>query len=266
MKRIIIIVVALLTVISGFSSCLRPVKPADNDSVSTARNTTESTDSVSNEIPEKNPLEGIVFDYRTLEDYASFVTYNREFDLVYGAVDGFSNGMFDDKYMASVDDFIKKYEKNGYWTRKDRLPLMYYLIREIEISREEFVQSNEQLKSLKLADTSFLINVYTDYEIEYLFGDYDNETVMRHLKAPTAFYYEGRLYTIYDLGKLDDSILKAMSENGGLNAYLDFMAEFNSACREYCESKYADSYYLPQYVSGYNQVDEVINGLIARLK
>ncbi len=216
--------------------------------------------------PSENIFDGIVYEFRSIEDYGASVTNNRDFDLIYGAVDGFSSGFFADEYKPVFTECLEKYSKSPEYQGNDRLPVIYNLIRDIGISKEEFVRSNETMKALKLSDMSLGIYVYTDQEIEYLFGNYDRETVIRHLKAPTAFYYEGRLYTVYDLEKLDDSILKAMSENGGLNAYLDFMAEFNSACREYCESKYADSYYLPQYVSGYNQVDEVINGLIARFK
>ena len=253
-----------LTVISGFASCLGPNKPADTDDNNTKESTVDSSGSESKKIPDGSPLDGIVYEFRNIEDYGAFVTNNRDFDLIYGAPDGFSSGFFADKDQSVLTECLEKYSKSPEYQGNDRLPVMYNLIRDIGMSREEFVRSNEKMKTLKLSDMSLGIYVYTDQEIEYLFGDYDKETVMRHLKAPTAFYSDGRLYTIYDLDGLDDLEQKSVAETGNIDEYLIFMKKFVAASKDYYAAKHADSYYLPQVMSGYDRTIDIIDSLCTR--
>ena len=116
------------------------------------------------------------------------------------------------------------------------LPTAYYLIRDMELKaqRDEFYQLNDFRKYPigQEIGTYFLL----DFQFELLFGDYEEQTLMRELKLPTVFYFEGRLYTIGDLKASDEALIEKMAQNEVFKEYLLFLRKtraFNMARNEY---------------------------------
>ncbi len=103
-------------------------------------------------------------------------------------------------------------ENNKYFYN-EQLPSLYLMIKELGITKEEFVRVNDQL---------------SDKQIEVLFSDKKNETIQSELKLDTAFLYKGRLYNVYELSALESSQLKEMADEGELIEYLNVLESLSA--------------------------------------
>ncbi len=89
----------------------------------------------------------------------------------------------------------------------EQLPPLYLMIKELAVSKEDFV---------KVADD------ISEEQIEWLFAT-DEAAVMKHLKADWVFYYEGRLYNVFELAELDKDLIIELRECGALNEFIAYM-------------------------------------------
>ena len=96
--------------------------------------------------------------------------------------------------------------KNNASFYNEQLPPLYLMIKELAISKEDFV---------KVADD------ISEEQIEWLFAT-DEVAVMKHLKADWAFYHEGRLYNIFELAELDKNLIIELRECGALNGIIAY--------------------------------------------
>lgn len=99
-------------------------------------------------------------------------------------------------------------EDGSYQT--DQLPPLYLVIRELNISKEDFIRARDKY------DPAY----YTDEQIEWLFSDADIQTVQAALKRDTTLVYNGRLYNPNELLRLEDSLLRKMANTKEMTAYL----------------------------------------------
>ena len=120
--------------------------------------------------------------------------------------------------IVSVEEVLTAAEKlrveNAYYDN-GQLPSLYLVIRELNIGKEEFIRVNDRNKKYPAVEP-----VYTDEQIDWLFSDADIQTVQAALKLDTALLYNGRLYTVYELLALEDSLLREMAGSEEMNAYL----------------------------------------------
>ena len=101
----------------------------------------------------------------------------------------------------------EKLLKNNANFYNEQLPPLYLMIKELAISREDFVKISEDI---------------SEEQIEWLFAT-DEAVVMKHLKADWAFYHEGRLYNIFELAELDKDLIIELRECGALNEFIAYM-------------------------------------------
>ena len=109
-----------------------------------------------------------------------------------------------DKIYAAEQNLLKN-NANFY---NEQLPPLYLMIKELGVTKEEFIRVNDQLN---------------DEQIEVLFSNKKNETIQRELKLDTAFFYKGRLYNIYELSALEPIQLKEMVDEGNMIDYLNVL-------------------------------------------
>ncbi|MBQ7968941.1 MAG: hypothetical protein IJ292_03880 [Clostridia bacterium] len=120
---------------------------------------------------------------------------------------------------------VKNYYDNNYLNKTSAeelnyLPTAYYLIRDLNLKdrKEEFRQENEF--RMITDDNGIILNFLDLKEFEYLFGDYDEETLKKELKYPTVFYFEGKLYDLEDLQDADSALLDKMVAGTEFKDYL----------------------------------------------
>ena len=58
---------------------------------------------------------------------------------------------------------------------------------------------------------------------------------MKYLKAESAFYYDGRLYSLYDIRKLPEETLKEMDQNSRLTEFLESTVKYIKEYTVYCD-------------------------------
>ena len=118
--------------------------------------------------------------------------------------------LYDLSKIVSWDEIYAAEErllKNNANFYNEQLPPLYLMIKELAISKEDFV---------KVADD------ISEEQIEWLFAT-DEAVVMKHLKADWAFYHEGRLYNIFELAELDKDLIIELRECGDLNEFIAYM-------------------------------------------
>lgn len=108
--------------------------------------------------------------------------------------------------------------ENEYF-QTDQLPSLYLVIRELNISKEEFVRVNEKIKKTN-EELHTEQDVYTNEQIEWLFSDADVQTIQAAFKLDTALLYNGRLYNPYELLALKDPFLRELANTEEMTAYL----------------------------------------------
>ena len=117
----------------------------------------------------------------------------------------------------------------------DQLPAIYQAIKGLGIEREEFERANtDQIAYNKTFGTRQ--SVYTDKQIEIMFGETDENVIKKELKSDSTFYYGGRVYTVFELSEVDDALLRDMAEKGNLTKYLDVVEKVAGQQAEWIES------------------------------
>ncbi|MBQ7968588.1 MAG: hypothetical protein IJ292_02070 [Clostridia bacterium] len=119
---------------------------------------------------------------------------------------------------------VREYYYNNYLYKTSAeelnyLPTAYYLIRDLNLKArtEEFRQENEY----RITTTDDMTRFFLDLKhFEYLFGNYDEETLKKELKYPTVFYFEGKLYDLEDLQDADSALLDKMGAGTEFKDYL----------------------------------------------
>ena len=242
----------------SFTGCLKPIAPGDafSETVSVAPIMTdvpETTDPIT-ETTEDNATEPV-----TTEETEPFVTTEEieEQPIVAGKwVEREGYGMYDEGYYRILEIYPTVYSQwdvGDCWylvrihgqdlcNETDRnliekirlnpklrnLPRLYLLIRELETTREDFIKQNIYYKE-KNIEISGDYSTYTDDQIEYLFGDYGIDETIGHLKAPWAYYYRGRLYTIFNIFQIEnEKLIAEMYSKGNLEEYIQNMKKLLS--------------------------------------
>ncbi len=100
----------------------------------------------------------------------------------------------------------------------DQLPAIYQAIKGLDIGRDEFTRVNAEWIAFN-EEHGTEQSTYTDEQIEYMFGVYDENEIKQKLKKVTTYYYNGRVYTVYELMKADADLFNEMIESGGLEEF-----------------------------------------------
>ncbi|MCM1329710.1 MAG: IseA DL-endopeptidase inhibitor family protein [Ruminococcus sp.] len=151
----------------------------------------------------------------------------------------YTNAMFDRKYIDEVYDIymaseIVGRERSDDWVNSVFLaqspdeqedpPPLYQMIRDLDISEEDFRKKNEEYRDFP--------NMYFSEEI--IRGLYSEEDEMKRLLVnPCALYYEGEIY-FYD-GLAKDPYLAANIPGEVIDGYFDFLED---VCEAAGDKKY----------------------------
>ncbi len=135
------------------------------------------------------------------------------------------------------------------YEEQEQLPYMYQAVKWLNISREDFVRVNEEHKKFNAEHSPAVKEVYTDEQIEYMFGDYDENEIKQKLKKITTYYYNGRVYTVYELVFVDDALFNEMIEKGGLEDYSVLVEKYANGDLHYV-------YMLQKRIRGEDITDE----------
>ncbi|MBQ6043071.1 MAG: hypothetical protein IJL41_02890 [Clostridia bacterium] len=117
-----------------------------------------------------------------------------------------------------IDEWVESVYLKQTEDEMDQLPAIYQAIKGLDIGRDEFTRVNAEWIAFN-EEHGTGQSTYTDEQIEYMFGDYDENEIKQKLKQVTTYYYEGRLYTAYELVCVDDALFNEMIEKGGLEDY-----------------------------------------------
>lgn len=123
----------------------------------------------------------------------------------------------------------------------DQLPPLYMMIHELNIQKEDFVRVTG--------------GEFTDEEIDWLFTDADVQTIQKAFKLDTALLYNGKLYNLYELLRLEDPLLRELAGTEEMNAYL---ADLNT-CLEDLERD-------PSFRWEWERLSDLANQLKAKLE
>lgn len=219
MKKIAFLVLAILLCGIVLSSCAQKAIPQSESQEVTADNSAnEDPVNVKNDVIEGEPGHEI-----TKESEAGGQgtgSGSEDFERYY------PDELFDSYILSKIVTWDEIYaaedallSENAYFYN-EQLPPLYLMIRQLQISKEDFVRVNTETKEIN-AERNSEQDVYSDAQIELLFGNHDIETIQSTLKLDTAFLYGGKLYTIYELSALDASQLKEMASKGDLDQYLN---------------------------------------------
>ena len=130
--------------------------------------------------------------------------------------------------LDAAEESLRGEKKRTYsWWYNRELPPLYWMIRELNISKEEFLRTADR-------------DEYPAYIVDVLFGE-DQDAIRSGLKFDNVFLYDGRLYTISDLRSLGSWKLKEMAENSDV---LDFLYKYKL--------------YYPNFDPVYNSLDKLI--------
>ncbi len=192
MKKIIVLIsiLSLIVLLVGCNS----IKPSTDDTSPTSPETNEPaieqpSDSNSNETDSSTDNEN---NDTTEETTAGAVDAGDELYSPYSYyVDGVvrRKGTFSENYgnyMSTFDEMEGKWEYN-------RPAVMYHLVREMNLTREDL-----EVYYTALGYENVPENIYEGLLAETL------EESMQLLKTEYAFYNNGKLYTVYDVYKLDN--------------------------------------------------------------
>lgn len=134
--------------------------------------------------------------------------YQGNFEVVSGVFVRFvdDNGIVTreeiDAYLRTLDNENKN-DGTAYKRYDEKLPWIYCIIKHFNITKEEYLEYREY--AIENGKYYIGANVFTDRQIEIVFGNYDKETVMRELKSDLALYHDGKIYTYEKLKNLNRS-------------------------------------------------------------
>ena len=134
----------------------------------------------------------------------------------------------------ALEEYYEKTEKvDAKLAYRERLPSVYRFIRHFNISKADYLKYREYAIDMGKKTDIILGGLYTDKEIEILFGDYSKEVVMRECMNPTSYYYDGKLYFFAGLSWLDEQTLKTLLEQEDFNLWLYDMRKLGPVCGIY---------------------------------
>ncbi len=126
-----------------------------------------------------------------------------------------------------MDEFLDKIDKenkdNNIYTRPyvDYLPYAYRLIKNFNITKDDYLEYREQEIAFAKETGYGFDNVFTDRQIEIIFGNYSDEIVMQEFKNEFSYYHDGKLYHISGLIRYaDDETLKELLKEDGFKLWL----------------------------------------------
>ena len=270
----IICFVLILASAAALAGCLSPITKSGEDpgtasEIATTDMLTETnavTDPVTaeetelpvttEEIIEDQPI--VVGEWMWREGYGY---YDEGYHIPFGIYEN----VYFDKYniigLLYGQEMPQKAQQQAWEQMKDNpevrnLPYIYLAVKNLGTDKSEFIKCNENIRKLNeeyLANNDGIYDyVYTDDEIEYLFGDYSIDETIEHLKAPWAYYYRGRLYTIFNIFQIENEMLiKEMYAKGNLAEYIGVMKNLLSGGIED---------YIPDYAAGDDE-DIILNVL-----
>ena len=251
----VILLIALTTIVS-FSGCLRPITPGNassetvsvapvltdvpettdpitetSENVATEPVTTDETEpAVTTEEIEEQPI--IAGDWMWREGYGMFDEGYHVPLEIYSNV--YSPSSIADLYIiysiydqqdlpSNEQQYAREQKENNPEIRN--LPNLYLIIKHLDVDKSEFIKWNNYNKKLNEEEGCDQAT-YTDDQIEYLFGDYGIDETIEHLKAPWAYYYRGRLYTIFNIFQIEnEKLIAEMYSKGNLEEYIQNMKE-----------------------------------------
>lgn len=213
MKRII--VVFLITLICGMAltACLQqPTEPFNNnDIVAGIINNTSSKE------------ESVEQNLQITEENSTQYSSDDNADALGGGPEAFQRyypdelfNLYDLSKLVTWDEIYaaeKTLLENNEYFYNEQLPSLYLMIKELGITKEEFMRVSDRL---------------SDAQIEVLFSNKKNETIQRELKLDTAFFYKGRLYNVYELSALEPLQLKEMVDEGKMIEYLNVLESLSA--------------------------------------
>lgn len=195
MKKYIFIVIMSICSIFLFS-CSSPSTVIDTED-------TDAIDTTDNSVMENVTFDETKFDTETFVEPTDLnaiggenfdelkLKFINEFSGV-GAKSGDKN--FYNSRLRDVSDAISKYEElypnQNFWRIPTQPPLMYFLIREMPLSREEVELYSQEHN-----------NLFSEELIDALFNDNLGEA-MRLFLSPYNFYCDGGAYTFYHFYEL----------------------------------------------------------------
>jgi len=122
------------------------------------------------------------------------------------------------------EEFESLYQHRGLNNRDSYisyLPYVYQFIKYFDITKEDFLEFQKQ--QIRFAQESGYIRdgMFTERQLEILFGDYSDEVVMREFKNEFTYYKDGKLYDISTLSKYaDDELLKELLKEDDFRLWL----------------------------------------------
>ena len=263
--KIIIAFVLMLATVTSTAGCLSPINNVGGNSGSTSGTdldpgtTAEATDSdfvtgpaasgetdppVTTEEIEEQPI--IAGDWMWREGYGM---YDEGYHIPFGIYENVYFDKFNIIGLIYGPEMPQQAQQQAWEQMKNsaevrNLPYVYLAVKNLGTEKSKFVECNENIKKLNeksLADGEGIYDFsYTDDEIEYLFGDYGIDETIEHLKAPWAYYYRGRLYTIFNIFQIEnEKLIAEMYSRGGLEEYIQNMKRLlNGDVANYLEGAY----------------------------
>ncbi len=264
LKLLFCLTLIIATAVS-FSGCLRPITPGNassetvsvapvltdvpettapitetSENVATEPVTTDETEpSVTTEEIEEQPI--TAGDWMWREGYGM---YDEGYHIPFGI---YENVYYESSYIIG-----EMYGRNVPWETQQQLweqmkenpgirnlSYVYLSLKKLNAEKTEFIKWNDYCKKMALEnETDYYI--YTDDQIEYLFGDYGIDETIEHLKAPWAYYYRGRLYTIFNIFQIEnEKLIAEMYSKGNLEEYIQNMKKLlNGDVANYLEGAY----------------------------
>lgn len=219
MKKTVFLVLAILLCSVALSSCAqKTISQSESQAIAADNSANKDSVSVKDDVTGGEPNHKIT---EESEDGGQGTGGDPEdFERYY------PDALFDSYILSKIVTWDEIYaaedallSENAYFYN-EQLPPLYLMIRQLHISKEDFVRVNTETKEIN-AERNSEQDVYSDAQIELLFGNHDIETIQSTLKLDTTFLYGGKLYTIYELSALDSPQLKEMASKGDLEKYLN---------------------------------------------
>lgn len=136
-------------------------------------------------------------------------------------------------------EFLNKYLP-GFKGKLDQLPFIWPLIRMCDLTPTQ-VAAAYDLEKNAVYKQQIETNPY-EYQATILFWEEivilcsnNIDDIMKYLKAESAFYYDGRLYSLYNIRKLPEETLKEMDQNSRLTEFLENTVKYIKEYTVYCD-------------------------------
>lgn len=106
---------------------------------------------------------------------------------------------------------------------KTQLPPLYHFIRGLSVGKEELKKAGEYRKKVSQDRSTDDLPALSDEQLDLLFSGNGKERIMEGLKSETAFYFDGRLWNIYDIASADQTKYEGIKKEAGFAEYYNRM-------------------------------------------